>query len=311
MNRHPHPPNGYEPKEDANFEAYTLGQVSEVSEKAKGNAGTRHNPPTTQQGGDGSNSVSFAQSASSRYLVQRWSDGTPCDKTNKPREVEVQYHCSMTNTDHLYLVKEMSICQYVVVIHTPRLCGLPGFRAPHVDVEPAPIHCRQIIPDDDLEAWINGQFDESYAQRLQLPADAQKADKEQEVKFKFSWDEAQAVEEGSKQTEGSQDGFDLSAELQRLLQTAQEGRIQVVDETPDGESEEVFVVAFDQDEDGNLVWETEGFEGENAVEKMSDDKRDMLLRIVQQYLERKGQETDGKSEGEAESEQDKRSRDEL
>lgn len=30
------------------------------------------------------------QAAGQRYLVQRWGDGTPCDKTGRPREVEVQ-----------------------------------------------------------------------------------------------------------------------------------------------------------------------------------------------------------------------------
>jgi protein OS-9 len=34
--------------------------------------------------------LELARGAGSRYLVQRWGDGEVCDKTGKPREVEVQ-----------------------------------------------------------------------------------------------------------------------------------------------------------------------------------------------------------------------------
>lgn len=34
--------------------------------------------------------LELARGAGSRYLVQRWGDGTQCDKTGKRREIEVQ-----------------------------------------------------------------------------------------------------------------------------------------------------------------------------------------------------------------------------
>jgi protein OS-9 len=34
--------------------------------------------------------LELARGAGSRYLVQRWGDGTLCDKTGKKREIEVQ-----------------------------------------------------------------------------------------------------------------------------------------------------------------------------------------------------------------------------
>ena len=34
--------------------------------------------------------LELARGAGSRYLVQRWGDGTLCDKTGRKREVEVQ-----------------------------------------------------------------------------------------------------------------------------------------------------------------------------------------------------------------------------
>lgn len=36
------------------------------------------------------NKLELARGAGQRYLVQRWEDGTPCDKTAQPRKIEVQ-----------------------------------------------------------------------------------------------------------------------------------------------------------------------------------------------------------------------------
>ena len=65
----------------------------------------------------------------------KWPDGTRCDKTGRPRETEIQMHCSMTTNDQIYLVKELAICQYVLIIHSPHLCSLPGFKVEEVDVD--------------------------------------------------------------------------------------------------------------------------------------------------------------------------------
>lgn len=97
--------------------------------------------------------VSFGLGASSRYLVQRWSDGTRCDKTGRPREIEVQVHCSMTSGDMIYMIKEVAICQYVMIIHSPHLCGLPGFKTHDAEVEPANVMCRQVVDDEEWAKW--------------------------------------------------------------------------------------------------------------------------------------------------------------
>lgn len=36
------------------------------------------------------NKLELARGAGQRYLVQRWEDGTVCDKTGIPRKIEVQ-----------------------------------------------------------------------------------------------------------------------------------------------------------------------------------------------------------------------------
>ena len=64
------------------WEAYTLGRA----------------PPTAEPGAELTvaqeqaiaANVELARHAGSRYLVQRWGDGTYCEKTGKKREIEIQ-----------------------------------------------------------------------------------------------------------------------------------------------------------------------------------------------------------------------------
>jgi len=57
-------------------------------------------------------------------------------------------------TDHILFVKETKICSYVLVIHTPRLCGEPGFKSRGDAEEQARIRCREIVdkkPEDQAQ----------------------------------------------------------------------------------------------------------------------------------------------------------------
>jgi protein OS-9 len=115
--------------------------------------------------------LELARGAGSRYLVQRWGDGEICDKTGKPREVEVQvqsthmrvqrfltfaqFHCSMTTTDTIILVREAKTCSYVLVVHTPRLCGEPGFKSRLESRDESYIQCREIV--ESIDSSINAE----------------------------------------------------------------------------------------------------------------------------------------------------------
>ncbi|KZT67706.1 hypothetical protein DAEQUDRAFT_672752 [Daedalea quercina L-15889] len=133
----------YKPEEDAEWEAYTLGRA----------------PPTPEPGADLTvaeqaaiaANVELARGAGSRYLVQRWGDGTYCDKAARKREIEVQFHCSMTMTDTILFVKETLTCHYVLHIATPRLCGVPGFKSRVDDRNEAFIRCREILNESEYE----------------------------------------------------------------------------------------------------------------------------------------------------------------
>ena len=51
----------------------------------------------------------------------------------------------MVMTDHILFVKEAKTCSYVLVIHTPRLCGEPGFRSRRDSSENSVIRCREVV----------------------------------------------------------------------------------------------------------------------------------------------------------------------
>ncbi|TFK54975.1 hypothetical protein OE88DRAFT_1694150 [Heliocybe sulcata] len=137
---HPHP-GGYRPEEDPDSEAYTLGRAPPIPEPGA--------ELTVSEEAALAANLELARDAGASYLVQRWGDGTLCDKTGRHREIEVQFHCSMTMTDTILFVKETRTCHYVMVIHTPRLCGEPGFKSRREQREESFIRCREIVPTID------------------------------------------------------------------------------------------------------------------------------------------------------------------
>ncbi|EAU88459.2 hypothetical protein CC1G_11931 [Coprinopsis cinerea okayama7 len=96
-------PGTYRPEEDPDWESYTLGRAPRSSEEPGADL-------TVAERNAQAANLELARNAGSRYLVQRWGDGSICDKTGKPREVEVQFHCSMVMTDHILFVKETKTC---------------------------------------------------------------------------------------------------------------------------------------------------------------------------------------------------------
>lgn len=134
---HPHAQGSYDPAEDPEWEAFTLGRAPTALDAGADIAVADQFPHTAN--------LEVGHGPGTRYLVQRWGDGTFCDKTGKPREVEVQFHCSMTMTDSILFVREAKTCSYVLVVQTPRLCGEPGFKSRLENRDELLIRCRQII----------------------------------------------------------------------------------------------------------------------------------------------------------------------
>lgn len=64
------------------WEAYTLGQAPVAPSEGRELTSTQQEALA--------NSVDIVKTAGHRYLVQKLRGGTICDKTGKPREIEVQ-----------------------------------------------------------------------------------------------------------------------------------------------------------------------------------------------------------------------------
>ncbi|PVG02797.1 hypothetical protein CPB86DRAFT_725142, partial [Serendipita vermifera] len=116
------------PQEDPNEPSYTLGNAP-VAPQQQGHEDEGQAHLSVPEKTALANRLELARGAGHRYLNLHWGDGTVCDKTGKKREIEVQ-----TKT-----------CQYTLVIHTPRLCGEPGFKSPREDVQDTPLRCRKIV----------------------------------------------------------------------------------------------------------------------------------------------------------------------
>ncbi|KAI9479588.1 glucosidase II beta subunit-like protein-domain-containing protein [Zychaea mexicana] len=84
-----------------------------------------------------------------RYLTQRWTGGSECDLTGKPRTIEVQFHCDMNSHDRISMFQEVTTCQYQMVISTPRLCQ-EMMLASQTQSDVNKIQCNPIVPDHML-----------------------------------------------------------------------------------------------------------------------------------------------------------------
>ncbi|KAG7092340.1 hypothetical protein E1B28_008701 [Marasmius oreades] len=153
--------NSHIPEEDPTWESYTLGKAPATPAPGADFTVAQRNAIATN--------LKLARGAGSRYLVQRWGDGTICDMTGKPREVEVQFHCSMVMSDSILFVKESKTCSYVLVINTPRLCGEPGFRSQQDVNEQAHIRCREIINSPRQPQEIYSVSEADHPQKIAQP----------------------------------------------------------------------------------------------------------------------------------------------
>ncbi|OAL35873.1 hypothetical protein AYO20_04779 [Fonsecaea nubica] len=130
------------PQEDPTTPSYVLGKF-ESPKQADSKA---------QPGSDKALSTEVKSKAETNYLVQRLDGGTPCDITGNNRKIEVQFHCNPQLTDRIGWIKETATCAYLMIIYTPRLCNDVAFQPPK-ESRAHPITCREIISEDDVEAW--------------------------------------------------------------------------------------------------------------------------------------------------------------
>lgn len=89
-------------------------------------------------------------SAERSYLTQVWTDGTRCDKTGDPRRIDIEYHCAIHMPDVISSIKEVSTCNYKMIVQTPKMCSDAAFVPPQVsNVED--IDCHAVVSDEYYE----------------------------------------------------------------------------------------------------------------------------------------------------------------
>ncbi|OAA67473.1 Glucosidase II beta subunit-like protein [Cordyceps fumosorosea ARSEF 2679] len=117
-------PKGQPPRRDMHSPEYVLGRVPTIPSHAS----TTANPADYELDPI---PAEVQEKGKQRYLVQKLAGGTICDLTERERTIEVQYHCVPgLQADKISWIKEVTICAYVMVIDTPRLCSDAAFLPP-------------------------------------------------------------------------------------------------------------------------------------------------------------------------------------
>ena len=62
------------------------------------------------------------------YVSINMTDGTLCDLNGKPRKSRVMYICQPDGRGEIYLLKEVSTCEYDIIVLTSVLCSHPQFK---------------------------------------------------------------------------------------------------------------------------------------------------------------------------------------
>lgn len=57
------------------------------------------------------------------YIAQRWTEGTFCEKTKRPRESEIRYECLVAHNEGLIHIRERSTCNYILIVNIKSLCS--------------------------------------------------------------------------------------------------------------------------------------------------------------------------------------------
>ncbi|XP_010533104.1 PREDICTED: protein OS-9 homolog [Tarenaya hassleriana] len=85
--------------------------------------------------------------ASQRYHSHLFTNGTICDLTGKPREIEVRFVCAETRA-MVTSITELSTCKYALTVQCPTLCKHPMFQ----QEKPVwhTIHCN-VLTEEDAE----------------------------------------------------------------------------------------------------------------------------------------------------------------
>ncbi|TLD25976.1 hypothetical protein E2P81_ATG09633 [Venturia nashicola] len=150
----------YPPVEDQGVTAYTLGKFdgrkSDGTQKTLGGEAMLGKDSASGDSGREIRERGLARleaKGEMRYLVQKLKGGTICDLTGKERRIEIQASTCAQAIDRLLSNSYPTICQYLMVISTPRLCNDVAFQPPKAS-KPHAIACTPVLPEASIPAYL-------------------------------------------------------------------------------------------------------------------------------------------------------------
>lgn len=189
----------------------------------------------------------------------------------------------------------MAICQYILIVHSPHLCSLPGFRPEQVDVEPAGIKCRQVMRDEEYQAWQAGKGEGGVPTLRPAGLEAART-----VGSDVAELEAPSLNDLLKKAFESKQAL-LAGALPKRVKPNQGGQSEVEEKE---QEQDVMFISIEEDEEGNAEMvldaeilmgrimsgneaEEEGspiIEGENDI---ANKEREMIIKAVRDFLGKK------------------------
>ena len=198
----------------------------------------------------------------------------------------------MTTTDSIYLIKETSICNYVMIIHSPHLCGLPGFRADHSDVEMAKVRCREVISDDDFERWVGGE--EVVMPFLTIGKGIDVIEGQTGTDGQSDGLGERRVEGNDELHKKADDWIDGNIELQMedgvTITNLKDALAQLLSESAgggEGEEGELMLITLEEDGDEPIVLQADLIGGEGNERGEGGVDKETVLKFVKEYLRKK------------------------
>ncbi|TID17078.1 hypothetical protein E6O75_ATG09844 [Venturia nashicola] len=128
----------YPPVEDQGVTAYTLGKFD----------GRKSDGTQKTLGGEAMLGKDSASGDSGREIRERG-----LARLEAKGEMRYLFHCQEGHPERISLIKETAICQYLMVISTPRLCNDVAFQPPKAS-KPHAIACTPVLPEASIPAYL-------------------------------------------------------------------------------------------------------------------------------------------------------------
>ncbi|CAH1772846.1 unnamed protein product, partial [Owenia fusiformis] len=108
---------------------------------------------------DGTQARSKRRNKLNKYHSQQYVNGSKCDLTSKPREVEVRFICNAGEGDYILRVDEPETCIYTITVSTTKICHHPYLKPPPTN-KPVPIECNPVLNKQQFAVYLQEKEEE-------------------------------------------------------------------------------------------------------------------------------------------------------